>query len=264
MLDHGACNAGAPQERPRRLRAATGPAVRRRIDQRGSVVDVHAVRDLAGDLAHQRADRRDVDLDVAVVVARRDPLGTQQVQRVERPRVVESSVAAESGEACLDGLHVVPHAGGWPVEVGCVAPRDMRADLAAEAETKATVGVASQFPGYLCRDHGAAREGHGDTGAEFEPRCRGGCGRDHHPRHLARLGEQHAREACGFDVPGEGRALLPGEVSGHQVEMHGGSVPGIGIAILESRRERLDARVLTFTRRPISSPTGVGDKQVAV
>ena len=62
-------------------------------------MDVHAVGDFAGDLAHQGADGGDVDLDVAVLVAWRNPFGTQQVQRVERPGVVEAGLAAKRGEA---------------------------------------------------------------------------------------------------------------------------------------------------------------------
>jgi len=62
---------------------------------------VHAVRDLAGHPDHDRPDRRDVDLDVLVVVPRRRPLLGEQAQLVVGPSCSAPSRRAAAIEASV-------------------------------------------------------------------------------------------------------------------------------------------------------------------
>ena len=77
--------------------------------------------------------------------------------------------APESGEARLDGEHVVAQARPGMFELDAVPADDVGAHLRAEAEPERTAGRFLQFPRRLRGDHRAARERHGDAGREFEP-----------------------------------------------------------------------------------------------
>ena len=186
-------------------------------------MDVHPIRYLTRHACHVRADRRDVDLDIAEGVARRRPLRREQVEPVERAVVVELLVATKRSETCLDGQHVVaqPRPGGC--EVGAVTPLDVCFDLTAETEPETTLGVVGELPRDRRRHHRAAWERDGDASRECECRSGGRGGRDLHPRHLTGLGVHHAGEADALEVDREACALRPGAPTAHQIEFHPGS-----------------------------------------
>src|SRR5260370_34993819 len=99
-----------------------------------------AVRALAGVPYHDRADRRDVDLDVLVVVPRRRPLLGQQAQSVVGAVMLQRTLAAEGRQAGLHGLHIVLHLGRRLFEWTGVPPGDGRLHLPAQSRADAALG----------------------------------------------------------------------------------------------------------------------------
>ena len=135
----------------------------------GEAVAQEAVAHLAGHLGHQLADAGQEDLGVAVRVrARVEERGHQGV-RVEVALEVELGAVVPRRPDGADGQDHLPHAGGGLRPRHREALRDVRLDLAAEAEDEAAAGRGLQVPGDLGQVHRVAGEGHGDAGAQLDP-----------------------------------------------------------------------------------------------
>jgi hypothetical protein len=190
-----------------------------------------AVGDLAGDLAEDRVDRREVDGDLRVLDRARVEERDHQAQPIALAAEVERLARLPGAPDGADRVHGLPHPrrGRRPAEA--VATLDVPAHLRAETEREAAGGEALQRPGGERGHGGAARERHRDGRADAEPRrrLRGESGDD--VRVLLRLLDDQSVVAERLDEP---RVLGDaGEVERRRRRAE----PGIDLA---EREQRLD------------------------
>ena len=154
------------------------------------------VAHLAGDLGHQLADAGEEDArhPEAVEVARR----RREERRHQRVRVeLAAELQRRPGEPRVpdrpDGEDQLAHPRRRVAPRHREALRDVRLDLAAEAEDEAALGERLQVPRQVGERHRVAGEGDGDRRAQLELRRVLGGEQQRQERVVARLGGPRAR-----------------------------------------------------------------------
>ena len=199
---------------------------------------VHAIGYLTRHPQHPGVDRGDVHLGIGHVDRTGAPLAGEECEFLELA-VMFQGLAAEPGEACLHGLHVVAHARPGRVELDAIAAHDVCADLDAESEAELAAGGLLQLPRDLRSHRRAPWKRDRDPGAQLQRRCRHRCHRRGQVGGAGALGEEDPVEAGILDGAGRrahARQRLGGE---HHVDLHvAGRYPGHAIVTGVGRGRR--------------------------
>ena len=190
-----------------------------------------AVRDLAGDLAHIRVDRGQLDPDVGVLERCRRKQRHHQAQRVVLAVVIELRAVLPAGPDRAQRADIIAQPRPRRRPAHPVAPLDMALDLRTEAQRKAPLRQPRQTPGAQRRDSRAPRKRDRDGGGEAHTAGRLRRQRQHDERILLRLLGQDAVIA---ELLGKPRIRRdPRDVQRHRGRAH----PRIK---LPQRQQRLD------------------------
>ena len=161
----------------------------------------HPVGDLAGRLGHQRPDRREHDLRVAVRVRARVEERRHQGVRVELALEVERRVGRPGVPDRADREDELAHARRRLRPRHRVAPGDVRLDLRAEPEREAPARQRLDVVGLERDRHRVAREGDDDRRADLDRL--GALGGD-------RAGEERDRSGSRTPTSRRSRRARPG------------------------------------------------------
>ena len=179
-----------------------------------------AVGHLADHAQHPRVDGGHVDGRVDTVDGTWSPGGREQRHGVVLALDGQGPASAEGLEDLFDGQHVLAHAGPGRVEVRAVAAFDVGPHLSAQTQAEAAAAGLGQLPGVGRRDHGAAREGDGDTGEHVDV-GRHGDGATGQIGGAPGLGDDETGESGGGGPTSEFTGLAERLSGQHGIELQG-------------------------------------------